>query len=190
MKRGCVGALTGALLLGGGLWAWTHLSGPRLPEVPFAQLPAQEQARRRGEAQQLEGQVGAIASASRAHEKKPFRLEVSAEQLNTLLQDRVDLSKFPLRNLVVGFEPGRVVAQGEVLGATGTLEGRVRLEGGRLIYETDSLQVRGFPVPGGWKSKLDKQVSAQLNSALSRAPGRVEDVQIEQDKLIVAGHTD
>ncbi len=194
MRRGCAGALAGALLLGGGLWAWSHLRGPHLSSVPFAKLPAQEQARRRGDAQQLEGQVSSIEQASRAHEKKPFALEISDEQLNTLLQDRLDLSKFPIRNLRVGFEPGRVVAQGEVnykgFPATGTLEGRVRLQSGRLIYQTDSLQVMGVPLPGNWKGQLDKQVSAQLNSALKRAPGRIEDVQIEQNKLVVSGHTD
>lgn len=194
MRKGCLGAIVLLALLGAGLWAWTHLRGPRLDRVPLAKLPAQQQQQRRAEARRLEDQVRDIGRSSRAHEKKPFTLEVSDEQLNTLLQDRVDTSQFPVRNLTVGFEPGRVVAQGDVnyngFQATATLEGTVKLDAGRLVYTTDSLQVGGLPAPGNWKSKLDSQVTAQLNRALSRAPGRVESVQIEAGKMIVSGQTD
>lgn len=193
MRKGCLGAIVGVLLLGAGLWTWTRLTAPRLDTVPLAKLPTRERQRRRGEARQLEDQVQDIGRSGRAHEKKPFALEVTDEQLNTLLQDRVDTSKFPLRNLRVGFEPGRVLAQGEVkysgFQASATLEGSVRLESGRVLYTTDSLQIGGLPAPGSWKNKLDSQVTAQLNRALSQAPGRIESVQIEQGKMIVSGQT-
>ena len=194
MKRGCLSAVA-ALFLGAlGLFAYTQLSAPRVDSVPLSQLPPEEQKVRRQEARQLEDQVSNIARAARAGEKKPFVLEVTDEQLNTLLQDRVDLSKFPIRDLRVGFEPGRVVAQGEVkysgVSATATLVGNVTLENGQLIYITDSLQVMGVPAPAEWKEKLDKEVTKQLNVALKKAPGRVDEVRLESGKMIVSGQTD
>lgn len=194
MRKGCLGVLALLLLACGGLWAWTQLSGPRLDRRPLAKLPVQEQQKRRVEARALEDQVRDIGRSAQAHEKKPFELEVTDQQLNTLLQDRLDTSKFPIRNLAVGFEPGRVVAQGDVkyngFEATATLEGTVELRGGQLVYETDSLQIGGLPAPKKWKSQLDSQVTEQLNRALSRAPGRVESVRIEAGKMIVSGQTD
>ena len=194
MKKGCLGALALLLLLPAGFWAWTHLAGPRLDRTPLAKLPAPEQQKRRVEARQLEDQVRDIGRSARSGEKKAFTLEVTDQQLNTLLQERLDTSKFPIRNLAVGFEPNRVVAQGDVkyngFEATATLEGTVELREGRLAYTTDSLQVGGLPAPKKWKSQLDSQVSEQLNRALSNAPGRVEKVQIEAGKMIVSGQTD
>lgn len=194
MRKGCLGVLALLLLGCGGFWAWTHLAGPRLDRTPLARLPAVEQQKRRTEARVLEDQVRDIGRSARAGEKKTFELEVTDEQLNTLLQERLDTSKFPIRNLAVGFEPGRVVAQGDVkyngFEATATLEGTVELREGRLVYTTDSLQIGGLPAPKKWKSQLDSQVTAQLNRALSRAPGRVESVRIEAGKMIVSGQTD
>jgi hypothetical protein len=170
------------------------LPAPRVSDsVPLAQLPVAEQARRRADAESLENQVRDIARSARAGESKAFSIEITQEQVNTLLQDRVDLSKFPVRNLRVGFEPGRVVAQGDVdykgISAGATLAGTVTLQNGQLVYVTETLLVQGIPAPGDWKGKIDGPISEQLNRALANAPGTLEEVRIESGKMIVSGRT-
>jgi hypothetical protein len=182
-----------------GAWAWSAWNAPRLDNVPFKQLPRAEQQKRREDVQELSSQVREVERAAKAGEKKPFALEVTDEQLNTLLQDRIDLSKFPIRNLRVGFEPERIVAQGDVeykgFTTKATIEGTVELHDGALVYKTESLEAgvlagAALPMPGNLKEKIDTQVNRQLARALKAAPGRIDEVRLEQGKMVVSGQTD
>src|SRR5687768_5544011 len=74
----------------------------------FKQLPAAEQTKRRENLNQLEEQVKDIARKATEKGKAPFELVITEEDLNTLLQDRVDTNKFPIREPRAGFTPGQL----------------------------------------------------------------------------------
>jgi hypothetical protein len=194
LRTGC--ALLGLLAVGGVLYGVRQAQTPPSvgTSVPFKQLPAQEQQQKRVEAKRLEEQVEEIARSARNKEKKPFSLVVTADQLNTLLADRLDTSKFPLRDPRIGMEPERLLLQGNVLykgfEAVVTLTGNVVAQNGDLVFQTENLQIGGLPAPGEWKEKAQREITKQLNSAVKKAPGRIERVQLEQDTMTISGVTD
>ena len=193
-RTGC--ALAALIGLGGAFYGvWRAQTPPQVGStVPFSQLPAPEKERKRTAARQLEEQVDEIARSARKHEKKPFSLVVTADQLNTLLQDRLDTSKFPLREPSVGMEPNRLLLQGKVLyqgiEAVVTLAGNVVAQNGKLVFEAESLQIGGLPAPGKWKDKAQTEISKRLNETVQKAPGRIDTVTIAQDKMTITGITD
>jgi hypothetical protein len=191
-NRGCVLLLLSVAVLGG-WFAWSARRGPSVSTVPLSQLPPAQQQQRRVEARELETQVREVARAARQGEKKPFEIVVTNEQINTLLEDRLDTSQFPLRDLRVGFEPGEVVAQGQVnykgLATTATLSGEVVLENGKIAFRTRSLSLSGIPAPSDWSDTLNKTVTQKLQEALAKAPGRLDSVRVEKGRMIVSGQT-
>jgi hypothetical protein len=162
--------------------------------VPFRSAPPAEQERRRAEAQKLVEDVGAVAQAARRKEHKPFRVVATEEQLNTLLQDRIDTSHFPIRDLTLGLKPGRIAAQGTAsysgVETVVTVEGAVQVEDGRLRYQVDSLKLGGLPAPAKLKDKVEREVSQQLNRGLKHAPGQIKTVTVEDGELVVEGVTE
>jgi len=196
MKRsaGCVLVLL--LLVGAALFGvWRARQAPTVGDVvPFAQLPAPEKQRRREEVRALESQVKEIGRSARQGEKKPFAIVLSEDQLNTVLQDRLDTSKFPIRDVRAGMQPNRLVVQGQVkyqgIEGPATLAGNLEVEAGRLRFVAESLQFGMIPAPSKWKTKVETQISEKLNEALANAPGRIEKVALEQGKLTISGVTD
>ena len=177
-----------------GYTAWLVLTPPRLdPGVPLAQLPPAQQAQRREDAKQLETQVNEIVRAGREHRQQTFTLEISAEQLNTLLQDRLDTRKFPIQDLRVGLQPGQLLIQGKakISGFSGiaTLSGGLTAQNGKLQFATQDLKIGGLSAPDKWQQKVNKSITERLNDALKDAPGRIDKVTIETDKMIVSGNS-
>jgi HAMP domain-containing protein len=191
-KQGCaVGLLVIIGAAGYFVWSWQTRTQPRLGE-DFTRLTPAQKSQRRAEAQQLEGQVRDLAEAAKRHERKPFSIQVSEAQLNTLLQDRLDTSKFPIRQLRAGLSPDLLSLQGRILykgfDVTVTLQGNITVTGNRLQFKSDSLSVDGFPV-GSLKQKIDREVTQALNRLLQEAPGRVENVTIGDGKMTISGVT-
>jgi len=193
-RQGCA---LGAVVLCGlaGFLAWRASTPPRVTDtVPFSQAAPQEQQQRREEAKRFTDQVNEVAASARRKEKKPFTITATEQVLNTLLQDRLDTEKFPVRDLRAGLEPGKVVLQGRVLykgfDAVATLGGNIVANKGKLEFKADSLQVGGLPAPANWKNKIETTVTEKLNQLLKNAPGRINSVAVEQDKLTIEGVTD
>ena len=177
-----------------GYTAWRILTPPRLdPGVPLSQLPPAQREQRRADAKQLETQVNEIVRAGHERRQQTFTLEISAEQLNTLLQDRVDTRKFPIQDLRVGLQPGQLLVQGKakVSGFSGvaTLSGGLTAQNGKLQFTTQDLKIGGISAPDKWQKKVNQSLTQRLNDALNNAPGRIDKVTIETDKMIVSGNS-
>ncbi len=160
--------------------------------VPFAQLAPREKAQRRVEAQKLTAQVEKVAREAKSGEKKSFKIEASEEQLNTLLQERLDTAHFPVKDLNVGLSPSGIALQGRAnykgLDATATLFGNITVENGQLVFKAGDLKVQGFSV-GSMQKKAEKEVTRALNQWSEKLPGKIESVVIEDQKITIEGST-
>ncbi len=177
----------------GAYFIYQKVAPPRVSTaVPFAQLAPQEKAQRRADAQKLTDQVEQVARESKSGEKKTFHIEATEEQLNTLLQDRLDTSKFPVRDINIGLSPGEMALQGRVnykgFDATATLTGDVSVKNGQLDFQAGELKVQGFSV-GSLKKKAQKEVTRALNKWSEKLPGKIETVTIDDQKLTIEGTT-
>jgi hypothetical protein len=118
MKRLFSGCLLVVLLLAGvaAYYYWRVSTAPRVGEaIPFAQLAPQEKERRRASAQKLTEDFGRVIQEAKRGENKKFVITANEEQLNTLLQDRLNTEKFPVRDLRVGLQFDLLLVQGRVL---------------------------------------------------------------------------
>jgi hypothetical protein len=191
-RLGCLAAL---VMLGFGGWgAYRALNPPRVGGVAFNQLPPATQKERRVEAQQLIKQVEEVAKAAKKDERQPFTLTASEDQLNTLLQDRLRTEKFPIHDLRVGLSPDLVTVQGSAnyqgFDVPATLSGRLSAQNGALVFQVDSLQLRGFPAPGSLKEKAEKSIGDGLRQAFARdSKALIDEVIIEDKRLTVRGQT-
>ncbi|MDF2440916.1 MAG: hypothetical protein JWN98_1900 [Abditibacteriota bacterium] len=196
MKRSAGCLLILLLLVGGALFGvWRARQAPVVGDaVPFAKLPAPEKQRRREEVRVLESKVKEIQRSAKRGEKKPFAIELTEDQLNTVLQDRIDTSKFPISDLRAGMEPNRLLVQGHIkyqgLEGAATLTGNIEVKNGHLNFIAESLQFGVIPAPSKWKTKVETEISKRLNEALANAPGRIDKVAIEQGKMTISGITD
>jgi len=159
----------------------------------FRRLSVPQKTERRQATQKLEAQIRDLSQAARRKEHKRFSLPISESQLNTILQDRLDTSKFPIRDLKAGLSPQRLTLQGRVLykgiDAVATLSGNIVAKDNALRYESESLNVGGLPI-NALKAKVDKQVTKALNKLLEKAPGRIERVEIGDKSMTIQGVTD
>ena len=193
MKRSFVPLIL-LLIIGASAYAiYRKVSPPPVGNsVPFAQLTPQEKAKRRVDVQKLNEQIDKVVREAKSGEKKTFHIEASEEQLNTLLQDRLDASKFPVRDLNVGLSPGELALQGRVnykgIDATATLSGDISVRDGQLDFQAGELKVQGFSV-GSLKKKAQKEVTRALNSWSEKLPGKIETVTIEDQKITIEGTT-
>jgi hypothetical protein len=158
----------------------------------FKQLPATEQTRRREHLIQLEEQVKDIGRKVKAKEKAPFELVITEEDLNTLLQDRVDTNKFPIREPRAGFTPGQLTLQGTAnykgISAPASLSGSLHVQGGQVVFKADSLSVQGFPV-GSLKDKAENEINKTLREGLEQTSVKLESITIEQGQMTLRGQT-
>ena len=165
---------------------------PQVGGTSFAQLSAEEKTARRRDAQKLTDQIQTVVREAKSGAKKRFVITADENQLNTLLQDRLDTSKFPVRDLRVGLAPQTLSLQGNVtyngFEATGTLSGNISAQNGVLNYTANELKVQGFSVP-----KLQNNAEKEINKALEKwsgeLPGRIDRVTIEDRKMTIEGTT-
>lgn len=170
---------------------WRSNQAP-LGGTSFKQLPAAEQTRRREHLIQLEEKVKDIGRKVKAKEKAPFELVITEEDLNTLLQDRVDTKKFPIREPRAGFTPGQLTLQGMVnykgIEAPASLSGGLNVQNGQVIFKADSLSVQGFPV-GSLKNKAESEINKLLEQGLTQTDVKLESISIEQGQMTLRGQT-
>lgn len=191
--RGCLtGALLGVIALCGlAVFLVWRARTPPIGE-DFARLPLPEKQRRRAAARQLETQVQDLAKAARRKERKHFALAVSEQQLNTLLQDRLNTTKFPIREPRAGLSPGHLSLQGRVnyqgIDAVATLTGNIVVQDGELTYQAESLEVGGFPI-SSLRDKAQRGITRALRKWQKDAPGRIERVTIADKQMTIEGVT-
>jgi hypothetical protein len=184
-------ALCGCAVLFG-LWlAWSS-SVQREPTV--AELPAAEQQKRRASARRVEEQAKDIAGQAKSKAKAQFKLRVTQDQLNTILQDRLKSGKAPIRDPQATLSPGMLTLNGTVdykgLPVPATLSGAVSAQNGQVIFRADSLKLSGIPAPGALKSTVEREINQHLGRSLTEAPIKIEDVTVEEGQLTISGVTD
>lgn len=182
------------VLLFGGWGIWQALKPASVGGPLFSQLPPQKQAERRVEAEKVTKQVEELARASKNNEHKPFSLEISQDQLNTLLQDNLKTQKFPIRDLRAGLEPKQLTLQGTAnyqgFDVPVTLKGDLQAQNGGIKFQVESLQLSNFPAPDKWKTKIETAVAENFGKLLRDGKnGRVKRVSVEAQKIIIEGIT-
>jgi hypothetical protein len=184
-------ALCGCAVLFG-LWlAWSS-GGSQQPTL--AELPAAEQQKRREDVQQLEEQAKDIAGKAKSKVKAQFKLRVSQEQVNTMLQDRLKEGKAPIRDPQVALSPGTLTLNGTVdykgVPVPATLTGAVNAQNGQVTFRANSLKISGFPAPGALKSTVEREINQHLSRGLTEAPIKIDDVTVGEGELTISGVTD
>lgn len=187
---GCALIVVLLLVIGGYLF-WRIKTPPHVAEN-FKELPSAEKQRRRRETQQLEQQVKDVVRSIKAGNKSSFRLEANAEQLNTLVQDRVRTEKFAIHDLRVGLDDNELTLQGIVpfkgMETTATLTGDVKAENGKLKYSVKKFLIGGlFEAPSKWKRKIEDSVEKNLNKLLTNENIHITRAAVEGKKLIIEG---
>ena len=181
------------LALIGGYAFWRVRTPPTVGE-DFARLAPAQQQERREDAQKLQTQVKELADAAQRHEHKPFTLEISQEQLNTLLQDNIRSQNAPVKDLRAGISSNGLALQGQVnyqgIDAVVTMDGNVTVDAGKLKYNIESLQIGGFPAPKSLRRKAETQVTEKVNKYLAKTPGTIESVETQDRTLVIRGITD
>ena len=129
-------------------------------------------------------------------EAAAFRLDLSEEELNAVLQDALAEADNPFRRVTVDItnkagEPGRLEFLGEFkngsLDVAGTLETTV--EAGRLGVEILRVEVGMFTVPGVARSALEDMIGdlADLQTSLAAEGADVQDIVIGDDHFVITG---
>ena len=193
MKRSLIPLILILVIGAGAFFVYKKVTPPQITaSIPFAQLSPREKTRRRVEAQKLTDQVEKVTREIKSGTKQTFHIEASEEQLNTLLQERLDTSKFPVRDLNVGLSPGELAMQGRVLyqgiDATATLTGDVSVKDGKLDFKAADVKLQGFSV-GSLRHKAEKEITRVLNQWSEKMPGRIENVTVEDKKITIEGTT-
>ncbi len=167
---------------------------PRSGPVPLSQLPAGEQERRRADVQKLEEEAKGIGEAAKQKKNVRFRVTVSEEQLNTMLQERLKPGNAPIHNVQATLSPGVVNVTGTVdykgTSLPASLSGTLKAQNGKVTFQADSLSISHLPAPGAIKDKVESDINQRLSQGLTEAPLKVEELNIEQGKLTIAGTTD
>jgi len=194
VKRFLGVALVLLLALGGGFWWIQSQRAPRVHVTPLASLPPQEQQKRRAQAQKAVEQVKAIARDAKSGESKDFTLQLTQDQLNTLVQDRLKTTNVPLRNPRVGLQNGQLIFEGDGnykgIEAPVSASGTVTAQDGDVAFEIDSLTLGGLPAPSQLKEKAQSVVSDGLKKALrEKGSAKIESVEIGDGILTIKGTT-
>lgn len=123
-------------------------------------------------------------------------MELTEAELNELIrglpQVRKTLSAQRLRDLEVDLSPEHLTASTRVPVAGG-IEARVsattRLwaEEGQLRYELTDARIGSLPAPGNARAALDKQLSATIRQLNKDFRGRIEEVTLTEDRLLLRG---
>ena len=125
-----------------------------------------------------------------------FRLDLTEEELNAVLQDALAEAGNPFRRVIVDItnvsgEDGRLEFIGEFkdgrLDINGTL--KTKVTSGRLDVEILEVEVGMFTVPGLARSALEDMIAdlADLQSSLAEEGADVQDIVIGDDRVVVTG---
>jgi hypothetical protein len=160
----------------------------------FSALSPEEQEKRRHDAQTLVKQVENLAKASKNNEHKPFEIVATEDQLNTLIQDRLQTQNLPVHNPRLGLKDGEITLQGDAdykgFSAPATVTGTLDARDGAVAFHVTSIKVGGFPAPSGWGEKVESKVSEALDKGLRGGKnGRIDSIEITDGQLKVSGQT-
>jgi hypothetical protein len=192
-KNACGCGILLILIIIGGFLAW-RLWGPPPPIASSVATTPEGRARQKAVARQLRDQVETIHSQARQGAHAPFELRISEEQLNALLAQGVEKGgKFDVQNLAARLEPDLLTLQGTAnyhgAPVTLTITGNLALVNSRIQFEAKSLWLGGFPAPEKWRDQASEFVSRQINNAIAKDAGRLDEVKIQSGELIVRGVT-
>ena len=181
------------LVTAGGFLAYRVLTGPA-PVARLADLPPQQQAERRADASKLVGEVNEVARAVKKGERRDFTIAATQAQLNTLLQDNIQIKGAPVSDLSAQLQPGQLILNGRAkyggLKVPVVITGDLKARDGGLALDIQSLKLSGFDAPADWKRKAQTAASDALEKALSGGQKlRFDEVVIERQKLTVSGQT-
>ena len=183
------------LALCGGAFVWyRNQTGPRVHVIPFAKLPKVEQQKRRAKAQGVVHQIETIARDTKRGDKKPFKVVLSQDELNTLLQDRLKAKNLPISNPRIGLQNGQFIveADGKYKGISApvSLSGTASAQGGEVSFVVDSMSLGGFPVPGNLKPQIQRAVNDGLKKALEqKGTAQIKSVEIGEGTMTIIGRT-
>lgn len=188
--KGCLVVVL-LLLVGGGYLFWRAKTSPKIAE-DFRTLAPQIQKERRTEAQKTVDNVEQIMRRAHSGDKSPFRLVFSEDVLNTLLQDRINTEKFPIHDLRIGLANGQLAMQGVLpykgMEVTATLSGSLSAQGGKIIYNADSLLFNGLlPAPKKWKERAETEIGKGLNKLIEQQNIKITRAAIENQQLLLEG---
>lgn len=182
------------LVVGGAFWWIGSQRAPRVHVTPLASLSPQEQQKRRAQAQHAVEQVKAIAQDAKNGTSKEFTLQLTQDELNTLVQDRLTTMNLPLRNPRIGLQNGQLIFEGDGtykgIEAPISASGTVSAQDGDIAFEIDSLTLGGLPAPSDLKEKAQSVVSDGLKKALKeKGSAKIESVEIGDGTLTIKGTT-
>lgn len=183
-----------ALICGGAFLWYRNQSAPRVTSVPFAKLSKPEQQKRRVQAQNVVKQIETIARDTEAGQKKPFKIVLSQDELNTLLQDRLRAKNLPISNPRIGLQNQQLIVEADgkykSFSAPVSVVGTVSAKNGDASFLVDSISLGGFPVPGKWKPQLQRAVNDGLRKALEqKGAAQIESVEIGDGTMTIQGRT-
>jgi hypothetical protein len=196
---GCFGCLV-LVLLGAALFVWWDLtrSEPRLP--PAATAPPSPTDERDAEAaiKRIERQIQPPRTNSparaRKEQKSSQEVRLSEREVNQMIRGlpevRDSLKKARVSGTYVDFNPDEVVVGARVPlpgGASGrvTASGRIAVEDGRLVFHTTDLRLGSLPAPAALKKLLGQQIDAGMKELNESIEGRLKDVQVTGQELVV-----
>ncbi len=183
------------LALCGGAFVWYRSqTAPKVQVTPFAQLPKIEQQKRRAKAQGVVEQIETIARDTKRGERKTFKVVLSQDELNTLLQDRLKAKGLPISNPRIGLQNGQLIVEADGkykgLSAPVSLSGTATAKKGEVSFTIDSMSLGGFPVPGNLKPQIQRAVNDGLKKALAqKGTAQIESVEISDGAMTIQGRT-
>ncbi len=188
--KGCLGFFVILIAVAG--YVFWRVRNPPVVGDNFAVLTEVQKTQRRQSAKVLEDQVSDVVRKVKSGDRTPFRIVASEPDLNTLLQDRIRTEKFALKNVRAGLDSNQLTLQGDVpykgLETTATLVGNISAQDGKVLFKTESLLLGGLlEAPKEWKSKIETQVTTQLNKLIEGAKVNVTKASVEDKKLIIEG---
>ena len=188
--RGCLGLFV--ILIAAAGYVFWRVKNPPVVGDNFSVLTPEQKTQRRQSAKKLEDQVSDVVRKVKSGNRSPFRIVASEPDLNTLLQDRIRTEKFAIKNLRAGLDSNQLTLQGDVpyqgLETTATLVGNISAQNGKVLFKTESLLLGGLlEAPKDWKSKIETQVTEQLNKLIEGAKVNVTKAAVENKKLIIEG---
>ena len=188
--KGCLGLFVILIAVAG--YVFWRVKNPPVVGDNFAVLTEAQKTQRRQSRKVLEDHVSDVARKVKSGDRTPFRIVASEPDLNTLLQDRIRTEKFAIKNVRAGLDSNQLTLQGDVpykgLETTATLVGNISAQDGKVLFKTESLLIGGLlEAPKEWKSKIETQVTTQLNKLIEGAKVNVTKASVEDKKLIIEG---
>lgn len=143
-------------------------------------------------------QVAGSSQESRPGDLGRFELRLTEEEANRLVADDPKVQEALRQRRVsaprIEFEPGQVIVSGRAP-LFGNFTARLRtvgtiwVENGNLRYRTEQVNVGDFPAPGPLRDELDRQLVNIIAKLNERFEGRVEEVELTSDALVVRGRS-